>query len=973
MAARYRLHGACEVAGLAEEGFPNSWWAATVEAINSNHTVKVKYRDMLENDDDPTKYVVETVPKERVRPAPPDDSHTVPISERQCGEAVDCWTKDGWWTGHVHELFDDRITVFFPATPEEEPVEVRDAPPGGYSESDNRVRTSKKWLHGASAWGSEPPRVFDGCRNHRTHQAPQHANAAHAAGPAPRAIAAQPGPSHPPSAEGGKHAGDKRKQSAQLQDDELMPAPKRKLQAPAKDPAAGQAKAKPVLSKQRPAATLAAQPAGSVRHAKEEKEVSRKSAAVPRSGPPQSSQRQVTASLKQPASAPAAAAGSRPPPRPAPSSKPSTPRPGGLGSHAKSAAAAAAPSQRDGSRAAPSQSKPAASKPSGSRPQPAGQSAPPQHRQQQDQHQQRAGDPWALPPQQGTKQPWPDPQHGKGQQVHGKGAGPAAGAAPKQHQQQRPALAAASQRPHQGSGATARPAPAAAKESAHPSGRAGAARPRPSGRAAVKQAAETLRRHRRDAEEYREKAADAAHKRSAPAKARDTFIIPKIVVQDRGPADLDISGGHLVCLDNIGGFTDRDALREILNAKLPNLRQIRFADIQLDAKAGDAGIVRGGWACLEFRGARDAALAYPQLQRLYLVGASPGPPRPLLAHWPRWQDTPWGDGPKPEMLGFLRLPHPASAHFVQPNSIEFEMALRWRLVTERLGYAKRQIQARQQTELTAVLASYRKAKKLPEPGAAAGTQAEPGSRKAVTRSRSHKLSKSYIWLKGIAADTDLSMVRTAFEQFTDDPKVEAPQSVVSERPFGHLLITLKEPKKAEYVMNDLRENIFVMHGTPRPVDASVARPGAPLGSQRLYDAALEDVFGTDAAGYPADPSSGAAAGDSNPACEGKGTGNKAGSKLALIEIAEPAAGKQPATVDEAAALKLRKLLARYEVERAELWRQGLDLKRELHKEQLKSYDVEKQKFSTIKELNGAPIVRQLNGGRGNPYPNLRMS
>lgn len=36
------------------------------------------------------------------------------------------------------------------------------------------------------------------------------------------------------------------------------------------------------------------------------------------------------------------------------------------------------------------------------------------------------------------------------------------------------------------------------------------------------------RRHRRDAEEHHEKAADAAHKRSAPAKTRDTFIIPKM-------------------------------------------------------------------------------------------------------------------------------------------------------------------------------------------------------------------------------------------------------------------------------------------------------------------------------------------------------------------------------------------------------------------------------------------------------------
>ena len=46
-----------------------------------------------------------------------------------------------------------------------------------------------------------------------------------------------------------------------------------------------------------------------------------------------------------------------------------------------------------------------------------------------------------------------------------------------------------------------------------------------------------------------------------------------------------------------------------------------------------------------------------------------------------------------------------------------------------------------------------------------------------------------------------------------------------------------------------------------------------------------------------------------------------GQKLILIEIQEPAAGTQPATVDARAALKLRTVLARSEAERAELWRQ----------------------------------------------------
>ena len=45
---------------------------------------------------------------------------------------------------------------------------------------------------------------------------------------------------------------------------------------------------------------------------------------------------------------------------------------------------------------------------------------------------------------------------------------------------------------------------------------------------------------------------------------------------------------------------------------------------------------------------------------------------------------------------------------VQPNSIEFEMALHWRLVGERLRHAKAKMQARQQAALTAVLARYHK-------------------------------------------------------------------------------------------------------------------------------------------------------------------------------------------------------------------------------------------------------------------------
>jgi hypothetical protein len=58
--------------------------------------------------------LVESVPLERLRPACEDDSVTLPLQRRQPGDAVDCWHEDGWWEGHIHRVFDDRITVFFP-------------------------------------------------------------------------------------------------------------------------------------------------------------------------------------------------------------------------------------------------------------------------------------------------------------------------------------------------------------------------------------------------------------------------------------------------------------------------------------------------------------------------------------------------------------------------------------------------------------------------------------------------------------------------------------------------------------------------------------------------------------------------------------------------------------------------------------------------------------------------------------------
>lgn len=106
--------------------------------------------------------------------------------------------------------------------------------------------------------------------------------------------------------------------------------------------------------------------------------------------------------------------------------------------------------------------------------------------------------------------------------------------------------------------------------------------------------------------------------------------------------------------------------------------------------------------------------AVGRLEGLVVVGAGPGPPRPLLPHWPRWHRVPWEESqqrprpprpgghpahqgpraggrvsgcgaargaapPLPQMPGTLKLP-PSSAHFVQPNRWDAYTGLQAQLV-----------------------------------------------------------------------------------------------------------------------------------------------------------------------------------------------------------------------------------------------------------------------------------------------------
>ncbi|KAL4421000.1 hypothetical protein ABPG77_008837, partial [Micractinium sp. CCAP 211/92] len=117
---KYKKGDKVEVAGDPDDpGFAGSWWTGVVRSARAarqgrraDQPVTVRYDEILE--DDGINRLEEEVLPARIRPACPDDSRSVSISDRRPGDPVDCWHDDGWWEGFVHRVWDDRISVYFP-------------------------------------------------------------------------------------------------------------------------------------------------------------------------------------------------------------------------------------------------------------------------------------------------------------------------------------------------------------------------------------------------------------------------------------------------------------------------------------------------------------------------------------------------------------------------------------------------------------------------------------------------------------------------------------------------------------------------------------------------------------------------------------------------------------------------------------------------------------------------------------------
>lgn len=383
------------------------------------------------------------------------------------------------------------------------------------------------------------------------------------------------------------------------------------------------------------------------------------------------------------------------------------------------------------------------------------------------------------------------------------------------------------------------------------------------------------------------------------------------------------------CLDNVSSWVTSKMLHDALSQHMDGLISVEVAGTKLDT-----GMSHAGYAVVRFRSAEKAAAGEFILRELCI--RSPGVPvlRPLLARRTSRVNThSWGDNDA--LPGHLQLDMKMDPHFAQPDTIEFEMALDWRVQTAVERRAKETLNRRQSRELADIMKAH-----CEDTGHdtlspdEASFELPPVASVAPT---------CCLWLRNIAPELDPRHIKEVFSQLGYPQRVDVVRDPVSKKHSGHVVVWMESVERAKAVAANLQDMVFLLGGTPRCVEAELARAGPARGSQSVFDRALRAVLGREE-GIPAE--------------------GKAPVKLELVRVAQADADDEKAPMESRTAAEMRRVVERHAVEQDALRDMVTAERSKLAQEQRDRYLQEKNKLDRMGTMLKWEVFKKVCGAHG---------
>ena len=320
------------------------------------------------------------------------------------------------------------------------------------------------------------------------------------------------------------------------------------------------------------------------------------------------------------------------------------------------------------------------------------------------------------------------------------------------------------------------------------------------------------------------------------------------------------------------------------------------------------------------------------LRQLCIRSSACGIPRPLILRRP-WltKDYPWGkQNTLPGHLP-LNVQDPLPAHYAQPNTFEFELAVQWTQLERSISTAKNNLHTEQAYELARVMSEYLSkqgkydgeiykdalhAPPPPPPVSGAAGSSAPGS--------------SFLWIRGISPTLKIETLKEVFAQHGYPQRAELLRDKVTKQVNGTAIVQMESVDRASKVARNMQDMEFMLGGSPRPLQVDVAKSGGPRGSQSVFDRALRAVVKKH---------------------------DSESTTLQLIRI--PEVIKENAPLEHKAARCLRELMVTHRVEHDAYRQRAREARAALAQEQVEQYSVEIEKMNRLKELHDGDAYKKM--------------